>query len=213
MIELVLKVIEESTLYYVQRSPAELASIAWVIDRKDRTITEMESTWSTLVLPMSESHFARTPLICLKGADYSHFDARYKIDANDEEMNRHVQWMREAYRIPDVDRPPGLNSTLLLSEQREFADSASSLGLQLADMLAAILRRALNDRLQAPGWEKVGRLLIADRSTPFLQFAPPDSRSREMHGQIERVWPALKTGNKEMLVKPKGRGLEPGTPA
>jgi hypothetical protein len=73
-IDLVLKVIEDSTLYYVQRVPAELGSIAWVIDRKDRTITEMEDTWSTLVLPMSESHFAKTPLPCLIGADYSQFD-------------------------------------------------------------------------------------------------------------------------------------------
>jgi hypothetical protein len=121
-------------------------------------------------------------------------------------MSRHTQWMREAYRTSDVDRPPGLNSTLLLSEQREFADSASSLGLQLADMLAAILRRALNDRLQAPGWERFGRLLIiADRSTPFLQFASPDGRSRQMRGQIEKVWVALKTGNKQLLVVPNRR--------
>jgi hypothetical protein len=51
--------------------------------------------------------------------------------------------------------------------------------------------------------ENFGRLLIADNSTPFLQFGVPDGRSRQMHGQIEKVWPALKTGNKEMLVKPK----------
>ena len=127
-------------------------------------------------------------------------------------MNRHLQWTREAYRIPDVDHAPGLNAGLLLTEQLDFADSASSLGLQLADMLAAILRRALNDRLQAPGWEKFGRLLIADRSTPFFQFSPPDGRSPQMRGQIEKVWPALKTGNKEMLVKPKGHGVQPDTP-
>ena len=201
MIDLVLKVIEDSTLYYVQRVPAELGSIAWVIDRKNRTITEMEDTWSTLVLPMSESHFAKTPLPCLLGADYSHFDAHYKINANDQEAIRHVKWMREAYGIQDVDRPLGLNSTLLLSEQREFADSSGSLGLQLADMLAAILRRALNDRLQAPGWKNFGRLLIADRRTPFVQFGEPDGRSKRMHGQVEKVWPTLKTGTKEMLVR------------
>jgi hypothetical protein len=201
MIDLVLKVIEDSTLYYVQRVPAELGSIAWVIDRKNRTITEMEDTWSTLVLPMSESHFAKTPLPCLLGADYSHFDAHYKIDASDQEMIRHVKWMREAYGVQHVDRPLGLNSTLLLSEQRQFADSAGSLGLQLADMLAAILRRALNDRLQAPGWKNFGRLLIADRRTPFLQFGEPDGRSQRMHGQVEKVWPVLKTDNKEMLVR------------
>jgi len=202
-IDLVLKVIEDSTLYYVQRVPAELGSIAWVIDRKDRTITEMEDTWSTLVLPMSESHFAKTPLPCLIGADYSHFDAHYKIDANDQKTIRHVKWMREAYGVQDVDRPLGLNSTLLLSEQRQFADSAGSLGLQLADMLAAILRRALNDRLQVPGWKNFGSLLIADRRTPFLQFGEPDGRSQRMHGHVEKVWAVLKTGNKEMLVQPK----------
>jgi hypothetical protein len=202
MIELVLKVIEESTLYYVQRLPAELGSIAWIIDRKNRTITEMESTWSTLVLPMSEGHFARKPLPTLVGADYSHFDARYTIPANDLETNRHVEWMREVYGIPDGERPPGLNATLLLSEQREFSDSASSLGLQLADMLATTLRRAFNDRLQLAGWARFGHLLIADKSTPILQLGPPDGRGQTLSGQqIEKVWRALNSGNKEMLVK------------
>lgn len=87
----------------MQRLPAELGSIASIIDRKNRTITEMESTWSTLVLPMSESHFARKPLVALSGADYSHFDPGYGIAANDEEITRHLQWMREVYGIPPID--------------------------------------------------------------------------------------------------------------
>jgi len=207
MIELVLKVIEESTLYYVQRLPEELASIAWIIDQKNKTITEMESTWSTVILPMSENHFARNPLATLVGADYSHFDARYGIDPNDEEMKRHLAWTREAYGIRDADRPPGLNAGLLLSEQRQFADSASSLGLQLADMLATILRRALNNRLQSPGWENYGRLLLADKSsTPLLQLgpAPQSGRTQILSGQqIEKVWRALVTGNKPMVLRKK----------
>lgn len=200
MIELILKVIEESTLYYAQRLPAELGNIAWTIDRKDRTLTEMESTWSTLVLPMSESHFAKKPLICVRGADYSHFDARYGVPADDEEMNKHVRWMREAYGIRTSE--PGLNAGLLLSEQRDFADSASSLGLQLADMLATVLRRALNNRLQETGWKHYGRLRIANRSaTPFLQLGPDEGRGQQMTGhQIEKVWQALTTNNKLMLV-------------
>lgn len=206
-IELVLKVIQESTLYYVQRLPVELRSIAWTIDQKNRTITEMETTWSTLVLPMSESHFARTPLLTLKGADYSHFDARYGIAADDNEMRRHAKWVREAYGIRDVDRPPGLNAGLLLSEQRQFADSTGSLGLQLADMLATVLRRALNNRLQSPGWENYGRLLLADKSSsPILQLgpAPQSGRTQILNGQqIEKVWRALNSGNKPMLVPQK----------
>jgi hypothetical protein len=183
VIELVLKVIEESTLYYVQRLPEEFGSITWTIDRKNRTITEMEETWSTLILPMSEGYFARSPPPTLKGADYSHFDARYGIDPNDREMKRHIEWTREANGIRDDERPPGLNAGLLLSEQREFADSANSLGLQLADMLATILRRGLNNRLQPTGWKDFGRLLIADKSTQILQLGPPDGRGRRLSGQ------------------------------
>lgn len=202
VIELVLKVIEESTLYYVQRLPAELGSIEWIIDQKNRTITEMEETWSTLILPMSEGHFAQHPLPTLNGADYSHFDARYGIDPNDQEMKRHIEWTREAYGIREDERPPGLNAGLLMSEQRQFADSANSLGLQLADMLATILRRALNNRLQLPGWEDFGRLLISDRSTPILQLGLPDGRGGRLSGQqIEKVWAALNSGNKSMLVR------------
>jgi hypothetical protein len=202
MIELVLRVIEESTLYYVQRLPDELGSIEWIIDRKDRKITEMEDTWSTLILPMSESHFVRKPLVCLLGANYSHFDARYGIPADDEEMNRHVAWTREAYGIQGDDRGPGLNAGLLLSEQRQFADSAGSIGLQLADMLAAILRRGLNNRLQDAGWSRFGRLVIADKRTPFLQLGPADVSGQTLGVQIEKVWRALKTGNKKMLLRP-----------
>ena len=129
--------------------------------------------WSTLILPMSEGHFAQHPLPTLKGADYSHFDARYGVDPKDEEMMRHTEWTREAYGIRDDERPPGLDAGLLLRKQRQFADSANSLGLQLADMLATVLRRALNNRLQFPGWKDFGRLLISDRSTPILQLGPP----------------------------------------
>jgi hypothetical protein len=201
VIELVLKVVEESTLYYVQRSPEDLGSIEWIIDRKNRRITEMEETWSTLILPMSEGQFAQRPLPTLKGADYSHFDARYGIDPNDLEMKRHIDWTREAYGIRDDERPPGLNAGLLLREQRQFADSASSLGLQLADMLATILRRALNNRLQSPGWKDFGRLLLRDKSTPILQLGPPDGRGARLSGQqIERVWAALNSGNKSLLL-------------
>ncbi len=202
MIELVLRVIEESTLYYAQRLPKELGSIEWIIDRKNRTLTEMESTWSTLILPMSESHFVKRPLVCLREADYSHFDARYGVRADDEEMNRHVAWTREAYGIQGIDQAPGLNSGLLLSEQRQFADSAGSLGLQLADMLAAIVRRALNNRLQPAGWSRLGRLFVADKRTPLLVLGTPDGLEPKFGEQIVQVWKALNTGNKKMLLKP-----------
>jgi hypothetical protein len=60
--ELIIRTIREGTLYFVQRQPEELGDIGWVVDRKDRTITQMEDTWSTLILPLSENAFAEKPL-------------------------------------------------------------------------------------------------------------------------------------------------------
>ena len=70
----------------------------------------------------------------------------------------------------------GINAKLLLTEQRTFQDSRDSLGLQLSDMLAAILRRALNNRLQFPGWKDFGSLLVRHRQAaphvPLDDVAP-----------------------------------------
>jgi hypothetical protein len=74
---------------------------------------------------------------------------------------------------------------------------------QLADMLAAISRRALNNPLQSPGWSRFGRPMVAAYSTPLLQLGRDAGRHLALGGQIERVWRALKTGKKEMRLRPE----------
>ncbi len=175
--ELIIRTIREGTLYFVQRQPEELGDITWVIDRKDRTITQMEDTWSTLILPLSESAFAREPLISIMEEDYSHFDARYGFTeaTADPKMLRHIQWLSSVYGKPTRAKgSKGINAKLLLTEQRTFQDSRDSLGLQLSDMLAAILRRALNDRLQFHGWKDFGGLLVRHWQVGdgFIQLGP-----------------------------------------
>jgi len=153
--ELIIRTIREGTLYFVQRQPKELGDVGWVIDRKDRTITEMEETWTTLILPLSESAFAKEPLACIAEEDYSHFDARYGFTeaTADPEMLRHIRRLDSVHGKPPKTKDwVGINAKRLLTEQLKFQDSRDSLGLQLSDMLATILRRALNDRLQFAGW-------------------------------------------------------------
>jgi hypothetical protein len=95
--------------------------------------------------------------------DYSHF-ARYETDlATDEDMARHIEWLYKVHgKRKDRDTGHAINARRLLSEQLQFLDSRDSLGLQLADMLASILRRSLNSRLQKPGWKDFGKLVIHD---------------------------------------------------
>ncbi len=203
-IQLILEVIEEATLYFAQRLPIELGEIAWILDRKDRTITHMEATWTTLILPAGEDHFLRTPLKYLIGADYSYFDARYGFTAEtvDDEMAAHLKWIQETRGVPPPEGGAALDAKLLLSDRREFLDSRHSLGLQLADMLATILRRALNGRLKFAGWQHFGKLLVrkGQPGSSFLQLGLPDNAPRTLKGHAAKVCLALDKRAQSMLL-------------
>jgi len=111
------------------------------------------------ILPLSENAFTREPLACIAEEDYSHFDARYGVTeaTADPEALRHSQWLISVYGKPPKTEDQGItNAKRLLTEQREFQDSRDSLGLQLCDMLVAILRRALNDRLNSTAGRTLG---------------------------------------------------------
>jgi hypothetical protein len=198
---LIIKTLREGTLYYVQRQPQELGDISWTIDRKDKTITQMEAIWSTLILPMSEKVFAREPFKAIAGEDYSSFRTRYGFTeaTADTEMLRHMHWLRSFYGTPDGPIQ-GIDSKRLLTEQRTFQDSRDSLGLQLCDMLAATLRRAFNGQLQPEGWKDFGKLLIRQHnpSDGFIQLDPGGEVYMPTH--TKKVWQTLDRKAKDMLV-------------
>jgi hypothetical protein len=212
--ELIIRTIREGTLYFVQRQPQELGDIGWVIDRKDRTITQMEDTWSTLILPLSESAFAREPLICIMEEDYSHFDTRYGFTEAtvDPQMLQHIQWLSSVYGKPTrSNESKGINAKLLLTEQRAFQDSHDSLGLQLSDMLAIILLRALNDRLQFRGWKDFGGLLVRQRQEGdgLIQLGP--GVDIPVLGQARKVCHALHARAKDMVAERNRKSRTPRT--
>jgi hypothetical protein len=207
--ELIIRAIREGTLYFVQRQPQELGDIGWVIDRKDRTITQVEDTWSTLILPMSESAFGRESLGCIMGEDYSYFEARYGFTeaTADPEMLRHSDWVSSVYgKPPKTDDCVGIDANRLLTEQLTFQDSCDSLGLQLADMLATILRRALNDRLQFPGWKDFGGLLVRQQQpgVGFIQLGA--GGEIPVPGHASKVCKVLDARAKSMLTERKRAG-------
>lgn len=203
-IRLILRVAEEATAYFAQRLPPELGELAWIIDRKNRTVTEMEAVWTKLILPVSESYFGKSAFKTLEGADYSHFHEPYgfSVDNADEETVRHLQWVQATHGgSPIAGGERAVYAKRLYSGNREFLDSRSSLGLQMADMLASILRRAPNRRLQFPGWKKFGRLLVR-RSEPgscFVQLGGADPAPR-LKGHAARVCRVLDAQARSMLL-------------
>jgi hypothetical protein len=203
-IDLSLSMIDVAINYYAQRRPEELGRFAWVIDRKDRSVTEMERLWSTLMLPIRESRSSLRPYAKVEGFDYTHF-AKYEVDENtaDDKMKRHLKWMRETLPSSEPRTEPlrCIDAKRLWTAERAFEDSANNLGLQLADITATTLCRALNGNLQPPGWEPISRLLIRKKTAPFSQIG---KASRAQHppldSQAEQVWRSLDRNSQAMVV-------------
>lgn len=197
---LIFEAVQIATLYFAQRRPGELGEIAWIVDRKDRALTDMEKMWSTLILPAGEGRFARNPLTSLAGADYSRFDAHYGIAPDNEKMMRHIEWMRQIYgEAPDGNRRT-VDAKRLLTEQLSFRDSRDSLGLQIADILATTLRRALNQKLRLSGWREFGKLLVRKRKDQSRFIALGAQAESCLTGHLEEVWWQLDSCSKSMLL-------------
>ena len=75
---LLAKVIQDATLYYVQRRPLELGHFRWVIDAKDRTVTGYENLWLHMIPFNLKSKLSDEPLVMWEGADYSAFQ-KYRV--------------------------------------------------------------------------------------------------------------------------------------
>jgi hypothetical protein len=115
-------------------------------------------------------------------------------------MIRHLKWMRDTYGVKEPVGKSVLDPTRLLTEQQRFADSRDFLGLQLADMLASILSRALNDRLQRPGWNGYGNLTVEKirGSSSFVQLG--GAADLDLPPRAAAVWLALKARCQPMLA-------------
>lgn len=208
-IELSLDMIDVAINYYAQRRPEELSRFAWRIDRKDRTVTEMERLWSTLMLPIGESRSSLRPYAKVEGFDYTHF-AKYEVDeiTADDKMKRHLKWMRETLPSTGSRTEPlrCIDAKRLWTEDRTFEDSKNNLGLQLADIAATTLCRALNGNLQLAGWKPIAKILIRKRTAPFLQIGrAARDRHPPLDARAEKVWRTLDANSQSMVIEEESR--------
>ncbi len=122
-------------------------------------------------------------------------------------MKRHLQWMRDT--LPSSKTMPEqlrcINAKRIWTEERAFADSESDLGLQLADIAASTLCRALNGHLQQPGWEPISQILIRKKIAPFIQLGKAAEQRPSLETHAARVWRQLDAKSKAMVLEPSGR--------
>ena len=133
-IVLIEQIVRYSTLYYAQREPQTLGKFRWRIDQKDEIRTAYELAFSDLTPMLLQTKGFSRPLLTLEEADYRKFD-RF--------LNQGPPgYLREVYGI-ELSGRPGIDIGLIFGEDRKFVDSRTSLGVQVADLLAWGVRRCL----------------------------------------------------------------------
>lgn len=125
-----------ASLYFVQRHPKTLGHFRWRIDQKNTTRTKYERTFFTMTPAILQSRSIAEPLVTLEGADYSAFN-RFEYAPGEEPA-----YLRETYGI-DTGPEAVFDVGKLFREDLKFVDSKKSPGIQVADLLAAGVRRTL----------------------------------------------------------------------
>ncbi len=167
--DLVKKVTDQATLHFVMKDPAEAGKFVWVIDGKDKRKMEFEAAWELMAGGLVQSRCMESPSIAYAEGNYSFF-----------QRFLHSNWPGH---LPKPIRAPGenimiINLKKILYESMMFADSTASEGLQLADIITSVFRRALMGRLQRPSYDRLGELMRGLKESPVVlhYFGEPDNK-------------------------------------
>jgi hypothetical protein len=133
-VELLHDIVRRAILYLVQRDPKCLRRFKWRIDQKNSSKTDYEHAFEQIAPALLQTISFREPMICLKGADYSFFQP-YQFTADEV-----PDYLQEEYGIEPEE---STNVGKLIRENMKFADSKCDLIVQIADLLASGIRRAL----------------------------------------------------------------------
>ena len=136
-VQLIFSIMRLATLYFVQTNPKTLGNFRWRIDQKNATRTSYEDAFFKVLLPLLQTMSLEQPLSMLEGADYSAF-RRFEYPEG-----KSPTYLKTVYGININTDHASLNIGKLIQENLSFVDSRQSYGVQIADLLAAGLRRTL----------------------------------------------------------------------
>lgn len=195
-------VVNLAQLYFVQRCPETLSRFEWQFDRKDITPTRFETTVKHASIALMQSMSFREPMTFLEGADYSYFDRAFKT------ADPYPYW------LPPL--PPGrshLSTNQIWMRDHHFVDSASSPGVQVADLIASGIRGCLrgtfnnNDTAAA----LLGRLMVGRQTghsvLRFIALAEPGRPDEAIDRTVARRVHVMQANARGMIVAKAGEQI------
>jgi hypothetical protein len=192
---LVWQIIQISTLYYVTRTPATLGSFRWKFDQKDLRRNHFETTFERLSGTLVQTMSIDDPLICVEGADYSHFH-RFASEGPVPD------WMPTSTARTEAQ---AVNGGVIWRQDLNFVDSKHHIGVQVADLIVSgirgCLRRDFADNEQAA--QLIGKLLVkparGDDVIRFRSFSAPEGA--QVDSSVTRLVRIMQYHARQMIPK------------
>lgn len=170
-VALVHRILHLGLVYFVQRHPPSLGHFRWRVDQKiPNGPTAYETTFQRLLPALLQSRSLEEPMPQLGGQDYRHF-ARFEYGPGEV-----PDYLKAEYGV-DLEHEGGINIGKITSEDFKFVDSATTSGVQVADLIASGTARLLRGRFSESS--KVATLLGSNfvqsaRGTPLVQIISLD---------------------------------------
>lgn len=169
--DLLKKVLDVATFHFAMTRPEEIGAFHWVIDEKNPHRAPYEEAWLLLARGFLQDRNLRSPGVMAAEGDYSHFE---RFFAKDQSWPEH---------LPPPERNKNsiggrlININRIYGESFKYVDSKSSIGIQLADIVTNVFRRAMLDRIGPRGFCDLGKLMVRVEKDPFtvVLFADPAS--------------------------------------
>ena len=133
-IDLLHSIVGRAINYFAQRVPATLAAFRWRIDQKNTTKTTYEVAFEKIAPTLLQTRSFREPFARVEGFDYRHFK-KYEFAEGAAPDYLDIEYGVKVERALDIGK--------LIRGDLKFEDSKSSVGIQVADLLASGVRRAL----------------------------------------------------------------------
>jgi hypothetical protein len=165
--DLIHTTITYSTLYQCQRNPRELRNFHWVVDAKDKRVTKTEEWWRTFMAAMLESKSRREPLAFFEEGDYSFFK---RFDTKPSEFHSETYGLDPNRTVTDI--------KMLMTESFRFSADVEP-GLELADIVTNVARRALNGNLGFEGWTRLPEMMVGRKDQSIRLIALHDREVKQ----------------------------------
>ena len=183
--------------YFVHRYPSILSSFVWEFDQKSPDkITNYEDAFQKIAPALLQTMSIEKPAIILKWCDYSYMhDYMYSLSDTPDYL---------AEIVPSsLQNQGGLDVQKIVRGNINFVDSKESEGVQVADLLASVIRKVLRQEFQDNEAiaEALGRLLVQNyKEKPPLSLLA-FGNTRKVSSHVKKVVNIMKVHSRKFVFR------------